>query len=129
MIEIIQPLTNGEGGMRVMALWYPDGDISAPTEEKMAKMGAFIQEAVQAGVLLDTGGWDPAASATVITRKKGNIVVTDGPYTEAKEIIGGYAVMRFDSQEDLVEWSTRFVNIAGDGRSVVRPIADQSMAS
>lgn len=115
--------------MRVMALWYPDGDISAPDEAKMAKMGAFIQEAVHAGVLLDTGGWDSNAPATVITRKNGTVVVTDGPFTEAKEIIGGYAVMRFDSQEDLVEWSTRFVNIAGDGRSVVRPIADRPMAS
>ncbi len=114
--------------MRVLALWYPDSDISAPSDEKMAIMGAFMHEALEAGVLLETGGWDPGAPATVITRKKGNIVVKDGPYTEAKEIIGGYAVMRFDSQKDLVEWSTRFVNIAGDGRSVIRAIADEPMA-
>lgn len=113
--------------MRVLALWYPVGDISAPTQETMEKMGAFIGEAVKAGVLLDTGGWDPAAPATVITRKQGQVAVKDGPYTEAKEVIGGYAVMRFTSQTDLVEWSTRFVNIAGDGRSVVRPIADEPM--
>ena len=92
-------------------------------------MGAFIGEALQAGVLLDTGGWDPRAPATVITQKKGNIVVKDGPYTEAKEVIGGYAVMRFDSQEDLVTWSTRFVSIAGDGHSVVRTISDEPMAT
>ncbi len=114
--------------MRVLALWYPEGDISAPTHEMTAKMGEFMQEAMKAGVLLDTGGWDPSASATVITRKNGNVVVKDGPYTEAKEIIGGYAVMRFDSQDDLREWCTRFVNIAGDGRSVIRPIADQPIA-
>ncbi|HUX33419.1 MAG TPA: YciI family protein [Gemmatimonadaceae bacterium] len=113
--------------MRVLALWYPEGDISAPTQDTMQKMGAFIQEAVEAGVLLDTGGWNPDAAATVITRKKGNVVVKDGPYTEAKEVIGGYAVMRFTSQADLVAWSTRFVNIAGDGRSVVRAIADEPM--
>ncbi len=114
--------------MRVLALWYPDGDISAPTPDTMAKMGAFIHEAMQAGVLLDTGGWNPDAPATVITRKHGTIAVKDGPYTEAKEVIGGFAVMRFDSQDDLVKWSRRFVEIAGDGRSVVRPIADQPMA-
>jgi hypothetical protein len=113
--------------MRVLALWYPEADISAPTQETMAKMGAFIQEATKAGILLDTGGWNPDAPATVITRKKGKVAVKDGPYTEAKEVIGGFAVMRFDSQKALVEWSTRFVNIAGDGRSVVRPIADQPM--
>ena len=111
--------------MRVLALWYPVGDISAPTPETMQKMDAFIQEAVKAGVLLDTGGWNPDAAATVITRKTGKVTVKDGPYTEAKEVIGGFAVMRFESQQELVEWSTRFVNIAGDGRSVVRPIADQ----
>lgn len=114
--------------MRVLALWYPDGDISAPTQETMAKMGTFIQEALQAGVLLDTGGWNPDGPATVITRTHGKVTVKDGPYTEAKEIIGGFAVMRFDSQQQLVEWSTRFVNIAGDGRSIVRTIADQPMA-
>jgi hypothetical protein len=115
--------------MRVLALWYPEENIGAPSDEKMQKMGAFIQEAASAGVLLDTGGWNPDTPATVITRKKGTVVVTDGPYTEAKEIIGGYAVMRFNSQKDLVEWSTRFVNIAGDGRSVVRPIADEPMGA
>ncbi|HEX8724453.1 MAG TPA: YciI family protein [Gemmatimonadaceae bacterium] len=114
--------------MRVLALWYPEGDIGAPTQEQMQRMGAFIQEAVKAGVLLDTGGWNPDAPATVITRRKGNVTVKDGPYTEAKEVIGGFAVMRFESHEDLVDWSTRFVKIAGDGRSVVRPIADQPMA-
>jgi hypothetical protein len=114
--------------MRVLALWYPEGDISAPTQDTMEKMGAFIQDASRAGVLLDTGGWNPAAPATVITRKQGKVVVKDGPYTEAKEVIGGFAVMRFESQTELVEWSTRFVNIAGDGRSVVRPIADQPIA-
>lgn len=113
--------------MRVLALWYPEGDISAPTQETMQKMGAFIQEAIAAGVLLDTGGWNPDAPATVITRKAGKVTVQDGPYTEAKEIIGGFAVMRFTSQQELVEWSTRFVNIAGNGRSIVRPIADQPL--
>ncbi|MDE3172317.1 MAG: hypothetical protein KGN74_04530 [Gemmatimonadota bacterium] len=114
--------------MRVLALWYPEGDISAPTQDTMQKMGAFIQEAVKAGVLLDTGGWDPGASATVITRKQGKVTVKDGPYTEAKEVIGGFAVMRFRTQQELVEWSTRFVNIAGNGRSIVRPIADEPLA-
>ena len=114
--------------MRVLALWYPESDISTPTQEKMARMGAFIQEAMQAGVLIDPGGWNPQAPATVITRKNGKTTVKDGPYTEAKEVIGGYAVMRFESQADLVDWSKRFVDIAGDGRSVVRQIADEPMA-
>jgi hypothetical protein len=113
--------------MRVLALWYPDSDISAPTQDKMAKMGAFVEEAFKAGVLVDTGGWNPNASATVITRKNGKTTVKDGPYTEAKEVIGGYAVMRFKSQKDLVDWSKRFVEVAGDGKSVVRQIGDEPM--
>ena len=59
--------------MRVLALWYPEGDIGAPTQETMQKMGAFIQEATKAGVLLDTGGWNPDAPATVLTGKKGTV--------------------------------------------------------
>jgi len=113
--------------MRVLALWYPDGDISAPTQETMAAMGQLIQEMAGAGVLLDTGGWDPNAPATVVTNSKGSIVVKDGPYTEAKEIIGGFAVMRVESHDELVKWSRKFVRIAGDGRSVIRPIADQPL--
>jgi hypothetical protein len=114
--------------MRVLALWYPEGDISAPTQETMEKMGAFTQDCIQAGVLLDAGGWNTAAPATVITRKKGKVDVKDGPYTEAKEVIGGYAVMRFTSHDELVKWCTRFVEIAGDGRSVIRPIGDEPIA-
>lgn len=48
---------------------YPEGDISAPTEDTMTKMRAFVHEALQAGVLLDTGGWSPEALATVVTRQ------------------------------------------------------------
>ena len=114
--------------MRVLALWYPEGDISAPSQEMMQKMGAFIQEAIAAGVLLDTGGWGPGEPATVITRRNGKVTVVDGPYTESKEVVGGFAVMRFKSQKELVDWSTRFVNIAGNGRSIVRPIADEPIA-
>ena len=114
--------------MRVLALWYPEGEIRPPTQEMTDRMGAFVQECIQAGVLLDTGGWLPGAPATVITGKNGKVDVRDGPYTEAKEVIGGYAVMRFASHDELVHWSTRFVEIAGDGRSVIRPIADEPIA-
>jgi hypothetical protein len=118
---------SGGTDMRVLALWYPATNISQPTQETMAQMNQLIQEMSTAGVLVDTGGWDPTAPATVVTRRGGKVTVTDGPYAEAKEIIGGYAIMRVGSTDELVRWSRRFVEVAGDGRSVIRPIADEPL--
>lgn len=113
--------------MRVLALWYPAYSGAPPSPEMMQRMGQLIGEMSQAGVLLDTGGWDADAPATVVTSKGGKVTVTDGPYTEAKEIVGGYAVMRVESKDDLIAWGKRFVDVAGEGRSVMRPIPDEPL--
>jgi hypothetical protein len=73
-------------------------------------------------VLIDTGGWDPKSPATVIHRSGEHITVTDGPYAEAKEVIAGFAIMEVASREELIEWSTRFIQIAGDGFSEIREL-------
>lgn len=111
--------------MRVLALWYPANPGAPPSEKMMMQMGQLIEEMAKAGVLLDTGGWDANAPATVVTNRNGTIAVTDGPYTEAKEVIGGYAVMRVGSPDELAAWGKRFVEVAGEGRSVMRPIPDE----
>jgi hypothetical protein len=86
-------------------------------------MGAFVGELLKSGKLVDTNGWDPRAPCTVVKRAGDKVTVTDGPFTEAKEMIGGYAVFNVSSKDELLEISRRFVDIAGDGTSEIRELA------
>ena len=78
-------------------LGYTIGDDStplpAPTPELFAEMGEFMAEAVNAGVLVATGGLAPSSEGTTIRLADGRFSITDGPYTEAKELIGGWALL------------------------------------
>ena len=107
-------------------LGYTMGDPSAPmtppSPELMEEMGKFIEEATKAGVLVATGAVAPYSEATKITRANGKITVTDGPYTEAKELIGGWALMEVRDKDEAIEWTKRFLDIVGDGESTLRQV-------
>lgn len=85
-----------------------------PSEELMEEMGKLIEEMTRAGVLLDTGGLRPLEEGTRLRQAGGKQTVLDGPFTEAKEMIGGYALIQAKSQEEAVEWASRFLAIHGD---------------
>jgi hypothetical protein len=106
-------------------LGYTLGDESVPmpppTPELMTEMGAFMEEATKSGVLVATGGIAPTAMGAKITLKDGEFTVIDGPFTEAKELIGGWALMECRDLEEAVEWSKRFVSVLGEGEVRVRP--------
>ncbi|MGG7571522.1 YciI family protein [Streptomyces sirii] len=89
----------------------PDG---GPSPELMAEMGKLLDEMTKAGVLLDTAGLAPTAQSTRLHLSGGKITATDGPFTEAKEVIGGYALIQAASKEEAVEWATRFLRVHGD---------------
>ncbi|MFY0533090.1 YciI family protein [Nannocystis pusilla] len=74
-------------------------------------MGKFIEETMRAGVLLDTGGLAPTAMGTKIRAADGKLTVTDGPFTEAKEIIGGFAIVQTRTKEEAVELGRRFMQL------------------
>jgi len=109
--------------MRYLCLYKPgkpEGDM--PTQEEMAKMGAFIEETVKAGVLLSTEGCQPSANGFRVRLEDGDYTVTDGPFTETKELIAGMALMQFDSKDEAVYWTKKFLEVAGGGESEVRAI-------
>ena len=85
-------------------------------------MGAFIEEATKAGVLLATGGVGPADETTKVTYTDGEYTIVDGPFTEAKELIGGWALMECKDKDEAIEWTKRFLAIAGPGESRIRPV-------
>ncbi|MTD14803.1 hypothetical protein GIS00_12715 [Nakamurella sp. YIM 132087] len=108
-------------------LMYATGDDSVPTPpptpELMAEMGRFSEEATKAGVLLATGGFAPSATETrVQLDASGDATVLDGPYAEAKELIGGWALMECRDIDEAVEYAKRFLRIAGPGESRIRQV-------
>jgi hypothetical protein len=100
----------------------PSTPIAPPTPELMNEMGKFVEEATKAGVLLATGGLAPVEEAIKVTLADGKFSVLDGPFTEAKELIGGWALMEVRDSDEAVEWTKRFLSIVGEGESTVRQV-------
>lgn len=104
--------------MRFMSLVTLDpskAPAGGPSEELMTEMGKLIEEMTKAGVLLDTGGLRPTDEAVTVRLSGGKQTVVDGPFSESKEVIGGYCVLQAKSKEEAVEWTSRFLDIHGDG--------------
>jgi hypothetical protein len=74
-------------------------------------MDKFIAEYAQKGNFIDGGGLQPTKAATRIKLSKGKISTTDGPFTESKEIVGGYAIMEFATREEAVEHGRKFMEL------------------
>jgi hypothetical protein len=72
---------------------------------------ALGEEAKQAGVFVDWGGLQPTAKGARARIENGRITVTDGPFTEAKEVIGGYAVYDVGSKDEAMDWTRRFLDL------------------
>jgi hypothetical protein len=85
-------------------------------------MGRLIEEMTKAGVLVATEGCQPSAKGARVRRTDGKIVVTDGPFTETKEIIGGFALIDVASKAEAIEWTKRFLEVVGEGESEIRLI-------
>ncbi|MEV6494407.1 YciI family protein [Actinoplanes sp. NPDC051633] len=96
--------------MRFMVITKATADTEAgvpPTTEDFDTMGAFIQELVDAGVLLAADGLKPSDSGARIYFDGDNKTVVDGPFTETKELIAGYYLVEAKSLEECVEWFKR----------------------
>ena len=115
--------------MRFMTIYRPANtkDMEAgvpPTQDEMAKMGKFIGELAQTGVLLAADGLLPSSTGARVRLSGGKLSVTDGPFTEAKELIGGFAILQVQSKEEAIEITRRFLEVAGDGESEIRQMYD-----
>ena len=109
--------------MRFLCIYKPSQpEGTPPTPEMMAAMGKLIEESVKSGVLLATEGCLPSALGARIRRTGEKYTVTDGPFTESKELIGGFALIRAASKQEAVEFTKTFLKIAGDGETEIRQI-------
>jgi len=114
--------------MRFMLFVYPSetGEGGGPTLELVEAMNRYNEELAKAGALLALDGLHPPATATRLSFAPGSErpTVTDAPFTESKEFVGGYWIIQARSQEEAVEWASRAP--VGDGTIEVRRIAEGS---
>jgi hypothetical protein len=89
-------------------------------------MGSFIEEITKAGVLLATDGLQPSSKGKRVRLSGGKVTVTDGPFTESKELIASYALFEVKSMAEAVEWTTRFLKVLGEGECELRPVFEAS---
>jgi hypothetical protein len=114
--------------MKFVSIWKPNAAVwSAPPDEtQMAAMGQLIGELMSAGVLLDTGGVSDGGSSLRVQRSDGKVTVTDGPFTETKELVGGFAIFKVNSRDEAIALTQRFLEIAGDGISELHEVSEFS---
>ncbi len=91
--------------MRFMMLVIPKD--WPPPATLVAKLDQYNQELRKAGVLLDLNGLTPPPAATRLTWQGGKPKITDGPFAEAKEVVGGYWIIQVKSKQDAIEWARK----------------------
>jgi hypothetical protein len=111
--------------MRFMMLYKPGSESDTPpTPEHSAEMGQFIQEMARNGALLATDGLQPSSKGMRVRISNGKFTVTDGPFTEAKELIAGFAIVSAKSRDEALYWAKRFLSLVGEGESEIRLMHD-----
>jgi len=106
---------------------------SGPPAAFMAAMGEFVQRSMKDGTLVDTGGLSPSKEGARVRLASGKITVTDGPFSESKEVIGGWAILQANSKAEAIRLATEFMELHRkhwpefEGESEVRPMFDPGM--
>jgi hypothetical protein len=111
--------------MRILGMMRADAASEAgapPNPELMERMGVFIGEVMQAGVLLATDGLHPSAKGKRVKVENGKTTVIDGPFTESKELVASYALFEVKDMDEAVMWTKRFLECIGEGQCELRPI-------
>lgn len=104
-----------------------------PPPALMEAMGKFVEKSMKDGTLVDTGGLLPSTEGLRVRLAKGKITVTDGPFIESKEVIGGWAILNAKSKAEAVRIATEFMELhrkhwpGFEGESEVRPMFDPGL--
>lgn len=101
---------------------------SPPSPEEMARMGKMIEDGMKSGKLLGTEGCLPSALGARVRIDGGKLTVSDGPFAEAKEVVGGFAILDATSKEEAVQFVKEFLQIMGEGECELRQIFDANGA-
>jgi hypothetical protein len=108
--------------MRYLSIYRSTEKSVPPTQEEMAKMGKLVEDGFKAGYLLATEGCMPSATGARVRHNTGKLTVTDGPFTEAKEVIGGMAILKANSKQEAIELVKQFLQVVGEGECELRQL-------
>ena len=116
----------------MLSIYQPDGEAPPPAilEKVMREMNALIKDAKGAGVWVFNGGLHPPGTATVVRTQRGEMLITDGPFAESKEHIGGLMVVKVPDLDGALEWARRMARVltieGHDGLPIeVRPFHEE----
>jgi len=108
--------------MRFLSIYKTTERSVPPSQEEIAKMGKLVEEGMKAGYLLAVEGCMPSVTGARVRQSNSTITVTDGPFTEAKEVVGGLAILQANSKEEAIELARQFLAVAGDGECELRQL-------
>jgi hypothetical protein len=103
----------------------PEG--TPPTQKEIAEMGKLIVESMKSGKLLATEGCLPSALGARVRLSGGKFNLVDGPFTESKELVAGFALIQAATKAEAIEFTKEFLKIAGDGETEIRQICERGM--
>jgi len=108
--------------MRFLSIYKSAERSTPPTQQEMATMGKLIEEGMKAGWLLSTEGCLPSALGVRVRRSSGKVSVTDGPFTESKELVGGFAILQANSKQEAIDLARKFLSVVGEGECELRQL-------
>ena len=108
--------------MKFLSIYKTAERNTPPSQQEIATMGKLVEEGMKSGRLLGTEGCLPSALGARVRKSSGNISVTDGPFTESKEVIGGFAILQANSKEEAIQLAKDFLKVAGDGECELRQL-------
>src|SRR3989442_1694337 len=120
------PITERRHDVRFLSIYKAKETDAPPTPEHMATMGKLL---MKAGVLIGTEGCLPSAKGARVRIADGKFKVTDGPFTESKELVGGFALLEAKSKEEAIEVTKRFLDVVGEGECEIRQLFESPAAA
>lgn len=108
--------------MRFLSIYKTAERSGPPSQEEIATMGKLIEEGFRAGWLLATEGYLPSKLGARVRSSSGKLSVTDGPFTESKELVAGFALLNVNSKEETIELTRTFLKVALDRECELRQI-------
>lgn len=112
--------------MRFISIFTHEPIARPPTQAEMAAMGQLVAEAMKEGWLIATEGVCFGENGMRVRKDAAGISVIDGPFAEAKEVLGGYALLQADSKEQVLQYVRRFLDVAGQGTCEIYQLYEMS---
>jgi hypothetical protein len=106
--------------MKFLSIYKTVETGTPPSAEEMERMSKLIEEGMKAGYLLAVEGCLPSAMGARVRLSNGRVSVTDGPFAETREVVGGFAILQAGSKQEAIELVKTFPNVAGDGECEIR---------